>query len=640
MTTTARYGAWPSPLSAELIAAGTVGLAQVAIEPGALYWIEARPVEGGRNVIVGRDRAGIRDLLPPPYDARTRVHEYGGGSYAVSAGTLYFSNYSDHRLYRLAPGAAPVAITPAGARRYADMVVDQRRKRLLCVMEDHGGSGPPVNCIVDVDTNGQRAPTVLIGGSDFYAAPRLSPDGRYLAWLAWNQPNMPWDATELYRAQLTPDGALGGIERVAGGVGESVFQPTFAPDGTLYYVSDRSGWWNLYSWRDGAARALAPMEAEFGVPQWVFGQSMYAFAGADQIVASCVSAGVSRLMLINTSSGVRRALDVAYTDIGYVQAHAGRAAFVAAGPTQLPAVVELDLASGRRECVQSSTTLCLEPGYLARAQPFAYETTGGTRAYAFYYPPHNHDVDAPADEKPPLLVCAHGGPTAAASSALNLKLQYWTSRGFAVLDVNYRGSSGYGRAYRDALNGLWGIADVDDCIHGARHLVGAGQADGARAAIRGGSAGGYTALCAATFHDFFSAGASYYGISDLEALARDTHKFEARYLDRLVGPYPQRRACYRDRSSLYHVHRLGCPMIFFQGLDDQVVPRNQTELMVEALRSKGIPVAYVAFPGERHGFRQAENIKRALEAELYFYGRLFGFVPSDRIDPVPISNFA
>jgi len=634
------YGAWPSPLAAEWVAAGTVALSQVALERGAIYWIEARPAQGGRNVIVCRDTDGsVRDVLPAPYDARTRVHEYGGGAYAVADGTLYFSHYGDQRLYRMAPGEAPVAITPPGARRYADMVVDRRRARLVCVMEDHTAGGPPVNALVDIDIDGRRAPRVLVDGSDFYAAPRLSPDGRELVWLSWNQPDMPWDATELQHAMLAPDGTPVDARRIAGGTSESVFQPSFAPDGTLYYVSDRSGWWNLYRLRGGAAQPLAPLAAEFGAPQWVFGLSTYGFFGDTQIIASYNTAGVWRLMLIDTATGATRALDTPYTDISYVRATDTQAAFVAAGPMQWPAVVRLD-AHGRYETMRSATSIDLDPGYLARAQPLTYDTADGAQAHGFFYAPQNHDVETPAGTQPPLLVCAHGGPTSATSSALNLKLQYWTSRGFAVLDVNYRGSTGYGRAYRERLNDRWGVADVEDCIAGARHLTGARHADGTHAAIRGGSAGGYTALCATTFQTFFRAGASYYGVSDLEALARDTHKFEARYLDRLVGPYPAGRARYRERSPLHHAARLGCPMIFFQGLDDPVVPPNQTERMVEMLRIKGIPVAYVPFPGERHGFRQAENIKRALEAELYFYGRVFGFTPADRIDPIPISNFA
>jgi dipeptidyl aminopeptidase/acylaminoacyl peptidase len=449
---------------------------------------------------------------------------------------------------------------------------------------------------------------------------------------------MPWDGTELWLADIASNGSLGNQCRVAGNRDESVFQPAFAPDGTLYFVSDRSRWWNLCRFRSGQIETLAPMEAEFGQPQWIFGMSTYAFASERRIVCAFNREATWRLALLDTETRRMDIIETPFSDIGGIAADHGKAVFVAASPTMPPGVVRLDLTTRRYEILRSSSTTAPDAGYLAAPQTLAYPVSGGEPAHAFYYPPANRDFRAPAGAKPPLLVLSHGGPTSATSSALNLKLQYWTSRGFAVLDVNYRGSTGYGRDYRLKLEGQWGVADVEDCLAGARYLVERGLADVARLAIRGGSAGGYTTLCALTFHDFFRAGASYYGVSDLESLARDTHKFEARYLDRLIGPYPQRQDLYRSRSPIHHVDRLSCPVIFFQGLDDKVVPPDQTEKMVNALRTKGIPVAYVPLAGESHGFRRAGNIRRAIEAELYFYSRIFGFTPADAVAPVMIEN--
>ena len=629
------YGSWPSPITAATLVGDTVGLSQVCVDGEALYWVESRPAEGGRNVIVCAQSSAVRDVLPAPYSARTRVHEYGGGAYTVADGVVYFAHDDDQRVYRIRPGGVPEAITPAGPRRYADFVVDRNRRRLLCVCEDHT-TAPPTNTIVAIECDGRASPQTLIASSDFYAAPRISPDGQRLAWLSWNHPDMPWDAAALDVAALDSAGRPVAPRRIAGGAGESAYQPTFAPDGTLYFVSDKSGWWNLYRLVDGAVQPLAPMAAELGLPQWVFGQATFAFAGRDTIVATANVRGAWQLLTIDVRSGAHSALATPYVDIAYVQALAGDAVFIGATPTAAAAVVRFDVGRRRAVVVHRAASVCLEPGFFSRAQPLSFDTADGERAHAFFYPPRNHDIDPPADALPPLLVMSHGGPTAMSGCALNLKIQYWTSRGIAVVDVNYRGSTGFGRAYRERLYGAWGIADVADCVHGARHLARHGQVDAARRAIRGGSAGGFTALCALTFYGEFAAGASYYGVSDLEALAHDTHKFEARYLDRLIGAYPAERARYQARSPIHFVERLTRPMIFFQGLDDRVVPPDQTERMVAALRAKAVPVAYLPFAGETHGFRRAENIRRALEAELYFYGRVFGFTPADRIAPIAI----
>ena len=634
----APYGSWSSPITAEQIATGSIGLGQIALDAQDVYWSEMRPAEAGRHVIVRLREGVMEDALPAPFSARTRAHEYGGGAFTVDNGVIYFCNDSDQRLYRLGPEGAPHPITPESNRRYADAAIDSRRRRIVCVCEDHRAGGEPVNTIVAVNLDGHGEPVSLVSGHDFYASPRLSPDGAQLTWLTWNHPDMPWDGTELWLADIASNGSLGNQRRIAGNRDESVFQPAFAPDGTLYFVSDRSHWWNLYRFRSGQIQALAPMEAEFGQPQWIFGMSTYAFASERRIVCAFNREATWRLALLDTETRRMEIVETPFSDIGGVAADHGKAVFVAASPTMPPAVVCLDLTTRRHEILRSSSTAAPDAGYLAAPQTLTYPVSGGEPAHAFYYPPANRDFRAPAGAKPPLLVLGHGGPTSATSSALNLKLQYWTSRGFAVLDVNYRGSTGYGRDYRLKLEGQWGVADVEDCLAGARYLVERGLADATRLAIRGGSAGGYTTLCALTFHDLFRAGASYYGVSDLESLARDTHKFEARYLDRLIGPYPRRQDLYRNRSPIHHVDRLSCPVIFFQGLDDKIVPPDQTEKIVNALRTKGIPVAYVPLAGESHGFRRAENIRRALETELYFYSRIFGFTPADAIAPVMIEN--
>lgn len=635
---TVPYGAWKSPITTDLIVAGAVGFTQIAADGADIYWGELRPTEGGRIAIVRRRGERAENVLPAPYNARTRVHEYGGGAFAVAGGVIYFSNFADQRVHRLTPGGAPQPITPEGDWRYADGVVD--RGRLIVVREDHGVLREPRNELVALDLEGRREALVLATGRDFYSSPRLSPDGKLLAWLCWDHPNMPWDGTELWLAEIRDDGTLGSAERVAGGAEESVFQPEFAPDGALYFVSDRDGWWNLYRRRRGRDEPLAPMAAEFGAPQWAFGMSTYAFVSDATLACAFNGNGTWRLALLDLASGRLEPVKTPYTEISSVTAAAGAVVFIGGSASQAPAVARYSPATHRCKVLRRSVSKAVHPGYLSRPEAVDYASAGGAPAHAFYYPPRNRDFRAPAGEKPPLLVLSHGGPTAAASSALNLKVQYWTSRGFAVLDVNYRGSTGYGREYRRRLNGQWGVADVEDCAHGARRLIERGLVDPRRVAIRGGSAGGYTALCALVSQRVFRAGAVYYGVSDLERLAHDTHKFEAHYLDRLIGPYPAARELYRERSPLHHADRICCPVIFFQGLEDKVVPPDQTELMAAALRAKGVPVAYVLFADEQHGIRHAENIKAALESELFFYTRIFGFTPADPIRPLAIENLS
>jgi len=637
------YGTWRSPITASLIAGQSIRLSEVRTDGDAAYWIEGRPSEAGRSVLVRWRDGRLEDVLPSPFSARTRVHEYGGGAFLVHEGVIYFTNHKDQRLYRATASAAPTPITPESAAklRYADAVMDARRGRLICVREDHTVGDQPANTLASVrcdgDPNGGR---VLCADHDFYASPRLSPDGAQLAWLAWNHPNMPWDGNMLWLADVTEDGSLADRRQIAGGPRESIFQPEWGPDGRLYFVSDRSGWWNLYRWHEGEICPLHPMFAEFGEPQWVFGLRTYAFASASLVLCRYAQGGVDALALLETTTGAWQPLSSPYTAISSVNAKQGQAVFIASSPTEPASIVRLDLATGRFTTLRRASELQSDPDYISIAQPITFPTATGAQAHAFFYAPKNRDFIAPADEQPPLLVLCHGGPTSAAGSGQSLKVQFWTSRGIAVLDVNYAGSSGYGRAYRERLNGQWGIVDAEDCAHGARYAAAQGRADPQRLMIAGGSAGGYTALCALAFHDVFAAGASYYGVSDLEALARETHKFESHYLDTLIGPYPAQQDRYRVRSPRHFAGRIRAPVIFFQGLDDPVVPPAQSEAMFRALRDKGIPTAYLAFEGEQHGFRKSEHIQRALEAELYFYGRIFGFQPADHIAPVKIENLA
>ncbi len=638
---TTPYGSWSSPITTDLIVAETIGLDQIRLDGDDIYWLESRPTEGGRNVIVRRSADGrVRDLNPQPYNVRSLVHEMGGGAYAVANGKVYFCHYQDQRLYCLSPaGGEPQPVTPDDQARYADIQIDCRRERLIAVREDHGqGTSEPVNTLVSIDLKSGGRCTTLAVGKDFYASPRLSPDGSQLAWLSWNHPGMPWDGTELWLGSLNAAGEVVHSQRLGGGVAESLFQPEWSPDGVLHFVSDRTGWWNLYRWRHGRSEALLAREAEFGLPQWVFGMSTYGFAVAEHIVCCFTENGIWRLGSIDTATGAFQLIETPYTDIGALQVSNGHAVFLGASPTQLSAVVRLDLKTRRWDVLRRASALQIDPGLLSTPEAIDFPSGDGTTAHAFFYPPRNHAHRAPADERPPLRVLSHGGPTAATGSGLNLAIQFWTSRGIAVLDVNYGGSTGYGRAYRERLYGNWGAVDVDDCVNGALYLVARGDVDPDRLSIKGGSAGGYTTLSALTFRDVFKAGSSYYGISDLEALARDTHKFESRYLDRLVGPYPERRDLYRARSPIHHADRLACPVIFLQGLEDKIVPPNQAEGMVGALRAKGLAVAYVPFAGEQHGFRRAETIQRALDAELYFLGRIFNFTPADPVIPVIIEN--
>ncbi|MFM7573334.1 MAG: S9 family peptidase, partial [Snowella sp.] len=634
------FGSWKSPITADAILAGSIGLGAVAIDGDDLYWSESRPTEKGRNVLVKRDRNGTtEDLTPTTFNVRTRVHEYGGGSFLIEKETTYFVNFRDQRIYTQSLNSEPKALTLESQKRYADFILDSARNRLITVCEDHGNnSSEPDNFLASINLETGEIKT-LVSGNDFYSSPRLSPNQSQLSWITWEHPNLPWDSTQLWLANINSTGELENIRCIAGQSQiESISEPKWSPDGMLYFSSDRDNWWNLYRYHQEKIESIYPMEAEFAYPHWVFGLSTYTFVNAEKIICTYTQNGRWYLAEIDLKTQKFIPIETPFTNITSLISNGKIALFIGSSPTASSAVISLDLQTKDWTILKQSSELNLDARYLSIPEALSFPTENGLTAHAWYYPPQNPDYQAPETDLPPLLVKSHGGPTAAAGNSLSLKIQYWTSRGFAYLDVNYGGSTGYGRVYRQRLDHQWGIVDVDDCVNGAKFLVEQGKADPNKLAISGGSAGGYTTLAALTFRQTFKAGASHYGVSDLEALATDTHKFEARYLDRLIGPYPEEQELYKTRSPINFTHQLACPVIFFQGLEDKVVPPNQAEMMVEALKQKGLPVAYVPFPEEQHGFRIAANIKRALEGELYFYSQIFGFSLADEVEPLEIMN--
>ena len=657
MPVTGPYGSWRSPITADRLVEAVVGLGQPLIRGEEVVWNESRPTDAGLVVPVRRAPDGsVTDLVPAGFSARTLVHEYGGACTALTKKGLLFSNFSDQRVWFVAlePGgspAAPVAVTPEPAApqslRYADLSVTPDGRTVVAVQEIHGRDGAVVNRIVAFPADGSDGPYVVAEGHDFYSAPRVSPDGTRLCWLSWDHPNMPWDGTTLVEAELLPGGGVGTTRAVAGGPEESISQPRWDPAGRLFYLSDRTGWWNLYADDGTGGESIFTPEAEMGGPDWAFGQRSYTFLTDGRPVVTWSAKAATTLAVLEDGSA--RPIATPWTSFGGLLGADASVLALAASPSESGVLVRIPVepagtavraaADGAEpEVLARSRSRAIEAEYISAPRAVEFPSSVGRKAHALYYPPVNPDFIGPEGELPPLIVKSHGGPTGAAGTALDPVIQYFTSRGLAVVDVDYGGSTGYGREYRQTLRGQWGVVDVDDCVNAALWLADQGEVDRNRLAIRGGSAGGYTTLAALAFRDVFAVGASHYGVADAGALARDTHKFESRYLDGLIGPWPEAEALYRERSPIHHTDGLSCPLILFQGLEDRVVPPDQAEMMAEALRAKGLPFAHLAFPGEQHGFRQAATITTVIQAEVAFYGRVLGFTPADPAPTLEIEN--
>lgn len=638
MTEQAEYGSWASPIDARAVAGAAVKLGEPVWDTAEgradLYWLEGRPEEAGRVCIMRMGKNGnTEDCLPAPWSARSAVHEYGGGVFAVHAGDLWFVNAGDQAVYHCDHQGKMQRLTEPGPS-FADLQYDAIHQRLVAVCETHGEDSEPKASLVSIALSGRVTP--LASGRDFYASPRLSPDSKQVVWLCWDHPNMPWDGTELWGASIDADGTPGTAEKLAGGTDESLFQPGFAPDGQLHVVSDANGWWNIQRLTNNGLAPVTHEQAEFGLPQWVFGQSTYGFDAHGQLFALFTRDGLWQLAQVTRDTGALSVLDLPFTHLSQLCCGPGKLAFLGGSATQALSLCTGSQSGDGLQMVRTSSQLEWDESQLSTPDALDYPTADGELAHALYYPPVNPDYHAPTGTRPPLLIKCHGGPTGATGTALDPRIQFWTSRGFAVLDVNYRGSTGYGRAYRQKLYGQWGVADVQDCEYGARYLAERGLIDADRVVITGSSAGGYTVLCVLCFTGLAAAGASYYGIADLERLLASTHKFESRYLGRLIGDDP---ALLRERSPLYHAEGVTCPVLFLQGLKDKVVPPDQAQAMASVLRERGIAVAHVTFTQERHGFRAADAIITALESELAFYAQVLGFTPTDILPALIIDNF-
>jgi len=633
MKDTAPYGAWPAVITTDLMTSGFKGISEVRFYEGDLYWLESRPQEQGRTAIVkcGIDGGVVKDLLAEDYSARSRVHEYGGTSFLPTPAGVCFVNQVDQQVYLIDTAQKVVQITSAENMRFADFAFDYANENLIAVAEEHSKDLPePINRLVSIDLkSGNIQP--LHEGEDFYAAPKVSSDGANICWLSWNHPNMPWDGTLLWVAEFD-NSVVTNARRVAGGSDESIFQPEWSPAGDLYYVSDKNNWWNLYKWLEAGSEPVVELDAEFGMPLWQLGMTRYGFIDEHTIVSSYCQAGLEFLAFIDTRTNTLETLERPHSGYHSLRTHNGQYCYIAESSTSFPAIYVGDRTS--ETLVFSSASVDIDTAHFSVPESVSFPTADGALAHGFFYKPENAVVKAPEDELPPLLVMIHGGPTSATSASLNLKIQYWTNRGFAVLDVNYRGSTGFGRQYRDLLKRNWGVLDVEDCEAGVRYLVSEGLVDKARVAIRGGSAGGFTVLTALALTKAFKAGTSLYGVTDLTALAADTHKFESRYLDSLIGAYPEEKTLYLERSPITHAKSIDVPVLFLQGKDDKVVPPSQAEMMIDSLTSNGIKVAYLAFEGEAHGFRKPETIRCAFGSELWFYGEVFGFKPVGAVNAV------
>jgi dipeptidyl aminopeptidase/acylaminoacyl peptidase len=629
-------GSWPSPISAAMIVEQGVRLFQPQISGDCVYWLETRPSDKGRTVLVMKDaEGGVTDLTPKPFSTRSCVHEYGGGAFHVSQGEVWFVEFRDQQIYKLDGENLPKRVSWDEHQRHADIIRDRSRSRIVCVCEDHREAGEPRNFVAAITDDGLK--NVLASGYDFYSTPGISPDGSQLSWLCWRHPQMPWDGTELWIGEFDEDGTIVQPRCIAGGKQESIGQPRWGPDGRLYFVSDRNNWWNLYAWNGESIETLTTLEAELGLPQWVFGQSTYGFPDEETIVFAATAEGRWKLYRMPQKGGDPVQLDFPYDTIEHVSCENGRTVVLAGTAESAPGIYQVS--DDGPVPVTQSNLADIPPGFLSSPESISFATGDGNEtAHGLFYAPVNEYYEPLEGESPPLIINCHGGPTSAAGTALDLRIQFWTSRGFAVLDLNYRGSTGYGRKYRRSLYGRWGQADVEDCVAGARCLSEAGRINGDRLLISGGSAGGYTVLCALAFTDAFRSGASYFGVGDPESMFAATHKFESRYDHWLIGDWHNSRAVYRTRSPLRNADQIDCPVIFFQGADDKVVPPEQSRVMVETLKKRGLPVAYLEFQGEAHGFRKADAVSQSIESELYFFCRILDLPPPEGIAAIKISN--
>lgn len=666
--TSAPYGSWISPITAASLAQASVAMSDLRTLAGAIFWRESRPAQGGRQVLMRRSSLGaVEALTPPEFNVRTRVHEYGGNAYLVTERGVVFANFADQRLYwqafsepNMAGAPAPVAVTEAGFQ-FADAVLDTLHQRMIWVREDHraetlaANNGEERNEIVALALPGDSVVVsseaqILVTGSDFVASPSVSTDGT-LAWVEWNHPHMPWERTRLRQGKINAAG-LAAATTLLDAESVAPLEPRFAADGTLYFVADVAGpeelsdvadWWNLQRWHQGAVQAVCPMAREFAGPMWNLGVSSYVLTNDGRAVIRTSKNAVDALGVIDLNTGSYQAFTLPFVAFSEVQLlDQSHAVALAQACDDTGVLIEIALATGGWRVLHQPTQNTLPEDYLARAQAIEFATVPGAdqqarTAHAWFYPPTHATLQGAAGELPPLIVTIHGGPTSVAKPTLNLARQYWTTRGFAVVDVNYGGSTSYGRAYRERLNGEWGVVDVNDAIAAVDYLIAQGKVDADRIAIRGGSAGGFTTLAALAFHDRLKAGANLYGVADIAALAATSHKFERHYDVSLVGPPDAER--YRARSPLYHLEGFTAPLITLQGSDDKVVPPAQSRAIVAALDQRGVPHAYIEFAGEQHGFRKSENMIRAQEAELYFYSQIFGFTPAETITPVQINHW-
>jgi len=631
------FGAWKSPISGKSLVQSSLRLGQIQIDGDSVFWTEGRPAEKGRTALMEGCQRDIKEISTADLDVRTRAHEYGGGAFLCKGDRRFVVNNSDQQIYEIDDSGELQRITNMPSLRFADLEFDAKRELIIAVGEDHSDSENVENCLVSINLEGENF-QIVARGHDFYSNPQLGPDGKQLLFLTWDHPQMPWDGTQLHLADLDESGRVATSRIIAGDTNESIFQPLWDTDGSIYFVSDRENWWNIYRYDSSGVNCVLKREAEFGLPQWVFGMSKYAVINTGDIVAAYSDNSGSQLIRIDVRSGSYSTLKTPYTDIDQVRGAGDLIAFLGYRDTQPGEVVAMKLDGSDPIALRKAAETDIGEDYISKARSIHFETAPGEETFAWFYPPKNPQYEAPQGDLPPLIVLSHGGPTANSSSGFSLAVQFWTTRGFAIVDVNYSGSTGFGRAYRERLKGEWGLRDVHDCTEAAIYLANEDLVDKNRLIIKGGSAGGYTTLAALTFRNVFKAGASYYGVGDLTLLAEDTHKFESRYMDSLVGPYPEQKQLYLDRSPLNYSDQLDCPVIFLQGLDDKVVPPNQAESMVAALKSNAIPVAYRAFEGESHGFRQASTVIQAIESEFYFYTRIFNIETEETLEPIEIFN--